>query len=150
ALITTMLMMLLMSALLVGFTAVAMSDQRYRAIDRDHNQAFYGASAGLEKLTTDLGNLFFANVSPSNTQVQGLTSTKPSIPGCPFTKGDGTSGYTVTSQVIGSMPISQGPYAGLNGLVTKYTIDVTARTLTQGEVHLQRVTEAVAIPVFQF
>ena len=41
ALITTLLVMMLMSALLVGFTAVVMSDQRYRFIDRDRGQAFY-------------------------------------------------------------------------------------------------------------
>jgi len=35
ALITTMLMMLLMSALLVSFTTIVMNDQRYRGIDKD-------------------------------------------------------------------------------------------------------------------
>ena len=58
AMITTLLVLMLMSALLVGFTTVVMSDQRYRFIDRDRNQAFYAASAGIEKLTADLGNLF--------------------------------------------------------------------------------------------
>ena len=57
--ITTLLVLMLMSALLVGFTAVVMSDQRYRFIDRDRGQAFYAASGGVEKLTADLGNLFF-------------------------------------------------------------------------------------------
>ena len=47
AMITTLLVLMLMSALLVGFTTVVMSDQRYRFIDRDRNQAFYAASAGV-------------------------------------------------------------------------------------------------------
>ena len=46
ALITTLLVLMLMSALLVGFTTVVMSDQRYRFIDRDRGQAFYAASGG--------------------------------------------------------------------------------------------------------
>ena len=44
--ITTLLVLMLMSALLVGFTTVVMSDQRYRFIDRDRGQAFYAASGG--------------------------------------------------------------------------------------------------------
>jgi hypothetical protein len=73
ALITVLLVMMLMSALLVGFTAVVMSDQRYRVIDRDRSQSFYAASGGIEKLTADLGNLFFTNVSPRGTQIAALT-----------------------------------------------------------------------------
>ena len=64
AMITVLLVMMLMSALLVGFTTVVMSDQRYRFIDRDRSQSFYGAAAGIEKLTADLGNLFLTNVAP--------------------------------------------------------------------------------------
>ncbi len=43
ALLTTILMMVLMSALLVGFTTAVMSDQTYRTVDRDRARAFYGA-----------------------------------------------------------------------------------------------------------
>ena len=49
AMITVMLVLILMSALLVGFTAVVMSDQRFRYIDRDRNRAFYAASAGVRR-----------------------------------------------------------------------------------------------------
>ena len=48
AMITTLLVLILMSALLVGFTTVVMSDQRYRFIDRDRGQAFYAASGGID------------------------------------------------------------------------------------------------------
>src|SRR6185436_9141262 len=87
AMITTLLVLMLMSALLVGFTTVVMSDQRYRFIDRDRGQSFYAASGGIEKLTADLGNLFFTTIAPNGTQVLDLTSTasKPNIPGVTFT-----------------------------------------------------------------
>src|ERR1700704_3300863 len=81
AMITTLLVLMLMSALLVGFTTVVMSDQRYRFIDRDRGQAFYAASAGVEKLTADLGNLFLGYVAPTSTQVSNLTLTAPNISG---------------------------------------------------------------------
>src|SRR4051794_27313340 len=82
AMITTLLVLMLISALLVGFTTVVMSDQRYRFIDRDRGQAFYAASAGVEKLTADIGNLFLEYVAPTATQVQNLTSVPPSIYPC--------------------------------------------------------------------
>lgn len=47
-------MMVLMSALLVGFTTAVMSDQTYRTIDRDRARAFYGAQSGIEKQNADL------------------------------------------------------------------------------------------------
>ena len=86
AMITVLLVLMLMSALLVGFTTVVMSDQRYRFIDRDRGQAFYAASAGVEKLTADLGNLFLENVAPTAAQVTALTAAAkmPSISGITF------------------------------------------------------------------
>lgn len=68
ALVATLLVMLLMSALMVGFTTVVMSDQKFRGIDRDRTQALYAAHAGLEKMTVDLYNLFSTSVAPSTTQ----------------------------------------------------------------------------------
>ena len=65
ALLTTILMMVLMSALLVGFTTAVMSDQGYRAIDRDRARAFYGAQSGIEKLNADLARLFVNQVGPT-------------------------------------------------------------------------------------
>src|SRR3954471_16846952 len=81
AMLTTLMVLMLMSALLIGFTTVVMTDQRYRFIDRDRGQAFYAASAGVEKLTADLGNLFLRNVAPTTAEVTALTATPPAI--CP-------------------------------------------------------------------
>ena len=75
AMISVMLVLILMSALLVGFTTVVMSDQRYRFIDRDRGQSFYAASGAVEKMTGDLGNLFLKNVAPTQAQVTALTDT---------------------------------------------------------------------------
>src|SRR5688572_13577523 len=48
ALIATLLIIMLMSALLVGFTTAITSDQKYRLVDRDRVRAFYAAHSGLE------------------------------------------------------------------------------------------------------
>ncbi len=84
ALITTLLVMMLISALLVAFTTVVMTDQRYRFIDKDRGQAFYGAAAGVEKLTADLGTLFLQNVAPTQAQIAALTTTPPVITGVTY------------------------------------------------------------------
>ena len=85
AMITTLLVMMLISAILVGFTAVVMSDQRYRFIDRDRGQAFYAAAGAVEKLTADLGNTFFKYVAPTATQITALTAAPPTIAGVTYT-----------------------------------------------------------------
>jgi hypothetical protein len=200
AMITTLLVLMLMSALLVGFTTIVMSDQRYRFIDRDRGQAFYAAAGGIEKLAADLGDRFLISVAPTATQINDLTATPPSITdglGHPIVtyaadtpptalpaslltryhcRADPTTGRTKTARrttnndgysitfcrydddPAGNPTTSDdattitgtGSYAGLIGLQTPYQLDVTAKTLTGGEVHLVRTVTAVAIPVFQF
>src|SRR5476649_1681278 len=169
AMVTTLLVMLLVSTLLVGFTAAIMSDQRFRGFDRDRAVAFYGAHAGLEKLTTDLGNMFQTNFAPKATNINALTVTPPSITGvsfaaaqAPSTPGVTYKAATATGYTIGynadasgnplakSSVVMSGPYQGLVALLTPYWIDVIAKTTAGGETHLQRQMETVAIPVFQF
>lgn len=180
ALITTLLVTMLMSALLVGFTAVVMSDQRYRFIDRDRGQAFYAAAAGIEKMTADLGNLFLSQVAPTAAQLATLTSAHPAIEhvtfgaplaaetlptssltkcAAPNTIGSaGYPGYSVrfcatptgNPTTTSTTPIKTGPYEGLVALQMPFQLDVSARTATGGDAHLVRTMEAVAIPVFQF
>src|SRR6202158_1762611 len=91
AMVMALLMMLLVSVLLVGFTATIMSDQRFRGIDRDHMQAFYAAHAGLEKLTTDLGNMFQTNCAPKASNITGLTAAPPALPGIAYTAAGGAA-----------------------------------------------------------
>jgi hypothetical protein len=156
ALITTLLVMMLMSALLVGFTTVVMSDQKYRLIDRDRVRSFYAAQSGLEKLNVDLSNLFLANVSPTAAQIAALKDNPPSIPDVTFVDtGDAAYGVKLEPAPLGcldpcSTTISTGPYAGLIALKKIYRLDATARTADGGETHLMRKVETVAIPVFQF
>src|SRR5579871_678476 len=157
ALIAALMIMLLMSALMIGFTTVVMSDQRYRGIDKDRTRAYYGAQSGLEKLTTDLGNLFLQNVAPTNAQIAALANNPPSIPNVTFVAPAGVTAYGVTpiacqppSTFTCSAPIQSGPYQGLVALKKTYNLDSVARTSAGGEAHLMRKVESVAIPVFQF
>ena len=46
--------------------------------------------------------------------------------------------------------VSSGPFQGLVGLATPYTMTVTARLPDGSEASLTRTLQTVAIPVFQF
>jgi hypothetical protein len=156
ALVSTMMIMVLMSGLLVGFFALIAADQMASGVNRDQTQAYAAAHAGLEKLTADLGSLFVGgNYSPSATQIAALTAAPPSIPGFQFLAPDGTSGYTITQQAVVTDTIPSGPYQGLTGLLTPYQITVTAQASANllgvpAEVRLRRTLQTVAVPVFQF
>jgi Tfp pilus assembly protein PilX len=156
ALLTTVLLLLLMSSMLVGFIVLINSSQKLNSNNNDYGRAFYGAEAGMEKMTADLGNLFDANYSPTASQVQAITTTPPSISGINYVKGDGTSGYQITypgypgSPTATNATIKSGPYQGMTALSTPYTLTVNARTVNGAEVKLQRTTQTVGIPMFQF
>ncbi len=156
ALIMTLLVMALMSALMIGFSAVVMSDQRYRYIDRDRVRAFYAAQSGLEKLSADLANLFFENVAPTEQQIADLGKNPPSVPDVKFTTGT-TSGVAYGATYIppeaGEQEwnnISSGPYEGLIALKKRYWLDSSVQTAGGGQAHVRRKIETVAIPIFQF
>jgi hypothetical protein len=157
ALIAALMVMLLMSALMIGFTAIVISDQRFRGIDKDRNRAYYAAQSGLEKLTVDLGNLFLTNVAPTPAQVADLSTHPPTIPDVTFTASAGLTAYGAAlmtcdnhGDTLCNGTIQNGPYQGLIALKKVYGLDAIAKTTSGGEAHLTRKVESVAIPVFQF
>jgi hypothetical protein len=157
ALIIVLLMMTLTGALMVGFLFVVMNERRLQQIDRDRMEAFYAAHGGLEKLTSDLGVLFINTYAPTGAQVRALNNTPPNMTGVTFVTTNEGPGYAVTfpedaqhNPVASQRNITAGPFAGFTGLLTRYTISVTAQTGNVGEVRLQRVLDTVAIPLFQF
>ncbi len=165
ALIVTLMIMMLVSALMVGFVAAVVADQRAAGLDRDQTQAYAAAHAGMEQLTSDLSNLFVTDFSPSATQISTLRVNPPALTGFTFVApgGGSNSGYMVEPRykdasgnplpesAAGSM-ITSGPYQGFKGIITPYDITITARSTGNGgaEVRMKRTLQTVAIPVFQF
>ncbi|HEV3217450.1 MAG TPA: hypothetical protein VGZ27_17095, partial [Vicinamibacterales bacterium] len=162
-LIVTLLVMMLMAALMAGFFAAVNSDMRSNALDKDSTRAYAAAHAGLEKLTSDLAQLFGADVAPSVADINALLLNPPVIPGFSFIAPGGTagSGYSVTwkADIHGNPApddptgsnITAGPYKGFKGIITKYPITITARSTSGGsEMRLRREVQTVAVPVFQF
>ncbi len=156
ALLSVLLIMALMSGLLIGFFAMIQADQQASGINRDQTQAYAAAHAGLEKLTADLGALFIGgNYSPTPAQIAVLTAQPPTLTGFQYLAPDGTSGYTITQQATVTATVPNGPFQGLQALLTPYQVNVTARASTatlggSAEVKMRRILQTAAVPVFQF
>jgi hypothetical protein len=160
ALITTLMVMMLVSVLMIGFVAAIISDNRASGLDRDQTQAYAAAHAGLEKLTSDLSSLFKIDFAPSAAQIATLNAAPPVVSGFQYLAPSGGSGYQITfiagpggnpapADPLGTA-ISAGPYQGLKGIITPYDITVTARSTGGAEVRMRRTLQTIAVPVFQF
>ena len=158
ALITALLILFLVSAIVVGMSWMVVSDQRLSGNNQDRELAFYGAEAGMEKMTADMGNLFATQGSIVAANLPGITGTPPPIPGITYTNALGVSTYQIgcptfpcaapTAFTATIQPPSA--FAGMQGQITPFTLEVAAQTGDGAEVKLERQIELVAIPVFQF
>ncbi len=159
ALVTALIIMLLISALIVGMSWMVMTDQRLSGNSKGRENAFYSSEAGMEKLTTDIGNAFVSQGALTTATIAAIEATPPAIPGTTFQNSAGQSTYQVTcagapcpnpppSNFATVLPPS--PYAGMQALITPFTLSVAAQTLGGAEVKIQREVQLVAIPVFQF
>jgi type IV pilus assembly PilX-like protein len=158
ALITVMLILAVVSAMVVGLSWMVMTDQRLGGNNQDREASFYGAEAGMEKLTADLGNVFATKGAVTGADLTSVPITAPPvIPGIQYLDAAGVSTYQVTCNGCPGAPTSQNgtilppsPYSGMSALITPFTLTVAAQTTTGAEVKLQRQIQLVAIPVFQF
>src|SRR5260370_19214960 len=92
ALLTTMLLLVLLSSLLAGFFVLVTTGQQLTGGAKQETRALYGAEAGLEKMTADLGTLFDDTYAPSAGELNTVTSNRPSnLRDLPVTDADGPS-----------------------------------------------------------
>jgi Tfp pilus assembly protein PilX len=158
ALITSLLLLFLMSSLLVGFCMLLISNQQLTGSNNDDVSAFYGAEAGMEQMTANLGDLFAQTYSPTIAQINAVAVNPPLLPNISYLTSNGASGYTISPAAVDSYgnptptisTIKSGTYAGMTAMLTEYTMYVNARTTAGREVKLQRTIQTVGIPMFQF
>ena len=160
ALITALIILLLSSAIVVGMSWMVMTDQRLSGNNKSRENAFYAAEAGMEKLTTDLGNAFATQGAINTAVIAAIEAVPPILPGAQYQNALGQSTYQITclgapcpnpppSNFATILPPS--PYSGMQALITPFTLSVAAQEIVSGaEVKLQRQMQLVAIPVFQF
>lgn len=172
ALITVVMMTALFSLMLAGFFLVVNGDQKVTASQRDHTQTFYGAEAGVEKMSSDLASYFQRHTSPTLTELQSNLTTpadQPVIPGINYPAAGGdfpNGGYSIAAATpaVGTPGCVQsgglwscpgtiggtGPLAGLQGVITPLTLSVVAQGDGASEVKMSRVVQEVSVPVFEF
>ena len=73
ALITSLMVLLLISAIVVGMCWMVMTDQRLGGNNSSRELAFYGAEAGMEKLTTDVANKFSTEGALTAADITAIT-----------------------------------------------------------------------------
>jgi len=158
ALVFTLLLMLLILSLVSGFIVLIMSGQQLTGLTNGQTRAFYGAEAGMEKMTADIGTLFDSTYAPPAAALTAIASAPPAnLQGISYVATDGTSGYKLDypkdsngNPVATSQIVKAGDFSGMPGLITPYTLTVTARTSSGAEVMLRRTTQTVGIPAFEF
>ncbi len=147
-----MLLMVLLAAFSVGMIYVVQSEARLSGLDMQKTQAYYGASAAMEKMVVDLNDLSSQQApTVANIEALGGLTESPSLPG-----GVTYSEYSFTVPNTGGVPdvevrtISGGPSHGLMADIIPVTLSVEAQGPGGEVVELTRNIEFARIPVFQF
>ncbi len=150
ALPAVLVMLLLFSGISVGLIYMASNSMSMSGSDLDNTQAFYGAEAGMEMMMSDLSNLFSDNQSPSVSEIESLTQSRPQIEGISYSE----YAFDVPNQngvpSSRTQHISSGSNEGLMAQVVPMTLNITARSSGRSEVKMSRDIEVALIPVFQF
>ena len=154
ALITALLVLFLVSTLVVGLSWMVMSDQRLGGNYSARESAFYGAEAGMEKMTADVGTTFTTNGFLTTNNITTIQSNPPALPGITFMNAANLSTYSITCNgcpnAVNGTILPPSPYAGLQALINTYSLSVAAQTASGSEVELKRQLQTASIPVFQF
>jgi hypothetical protein len=147
-LIASLLMLALLSGIALGLMYLVNGSARMGGNDLESNMAYYGAEAGMEKLTTDVLTLYRQKMAPSQSDFNTLAST--SGPSSALVGGM-TYNETVTlGSTTGTTTLTTGPYAGLIAETVPITLQVSAIRPSGATVNMTRGVEVALIPVFQF
>lgn len=158
ALIATLLILIMLSALAIAVLYKVNAEQRMQKTDSGNTMAFYAAEAAMEKINADLNSLYAAQAAPDWCTITALQAAPPNPADVNATYPE----YVITvdnppGPPAGCTPplstvqtISSGPNAGLRALVVPLTLQVTADTVAGEEVRMIRKIQIAEIPVFQF
>ncbi len=150
-LIAALLLLLLMSGLAISLMVMTNTEVSIGGNGRESTLAYYGAEAGMEKMTSDVAALYATNQAPTAAEIQELGDFPPTgIPGVSYTE------YVFNVPNIGGVPaarngtISSGANQGLVASIIPMTLQVTAHRPSGAEARMFRSVEVALVPVFQF
>ena len=95
-LITSLMVLMLISAIAAGMCWMVMTDQRLGGNNEGRVLAFYGAEAGMEKSTTDVANKFFTEGTLTAADITAIVAAPPmNLPAIQYANSS-VSTYQVT------------------------------------------------------
>jgi hypothetical protein len=149
-LIASLLILVLLSGVAIGLMYMTNTEVRVGGNNLENNLAYYGAEAGMEKMTSDLGNLF-NNSAPNLGAINALQAFPPTVPNIAYSSYQilpllDVNGNMVTRQQV----VSSGSNQGLHASIIPITLVVTAQRPSGAQIKMQRTIEVALIPVFQF
>jgi hypothetical protein len=153
ALIIVVIMMAMLSLTIVGVYYMVMGEEKTSLSARDNTTVFYAAEGGLEQMSAGLAQLFSATASPTPTQINALaapTFLPPGIRYSTFSIGCPTAPCASPLPSISGVIPGTSALAGLQGVITPFTLTVVADGPANTEAKLVRQVQEVAVPVFEF
>ena len=147
-----MLLMAMLAIFSVGMIYLVQSEARLSGMDMEGTQAYYGASAAMEKMVVDLNALYAGPQEPTVATIQALgTSTYyPTLPGVTYSQYSLSVPNTGGIADIEVRSVSGGPSHGLMADIIPVTLSVTAQGAGGEVAEMTREVEIARIPVFQF
>ena len=155
-LIATLLLLLLLSGIAIGMLMMVNTEAKVGTHDVQNAITFHAAEGAMEKMTSDLSNAFQTTLSPTVSDITGLSALAPTswfqsnggitFPVYSLTPVTNSSGALVTSYG----QIAAGPYGGLFAQLLNVQLQATAQGPLGDEVNMSRTVEVALIPVFQF
>src|SRR5262249_5509908 len=133
ALLSTLILLFILTAIAIGMFYSSLSERNNATADMEHNKAFYGAEAAMEKMTADLGTLYQNEKSPPIADIDRITTASH----YPLVRDVNFKEYAIqlrASPANPTMPdgivqtISSGPNAGLYAQLIRMTLSATAET----------------------
>jgi hypothetical protein len=157
-LIASLMLMLIMSGVAIGLLMMVDTETKVGSQDTQNTLAFHAAEGGIEHMTSDLTTKFQNILSPTVSDIQGLSAlapantpfmTYPVYTLTPAQNADGTLAFKFGK-------VSSGMNQGLYAQILPVTLHVTATTSLAGlgvvgdDVDMSRNVEVALVPVFQF
>ncbi|MFQ5804499.1 MAG: PilX N-terminal domain-containing pilus assembly protein [Candidatus Methylomirabilales bacterium] len=148
-LILSLLVMVILSVLTLGFLTIAKTEATIASNFRNHTQAFYAAEAGVESAVANLRTLLGSSASPTDAQLGAIVPPALTDPNYTF----------ATFQIRRVRPtppyayptvVPSGPYQGLSALATDYQISTEVRGPRGSRAQLNQRVQQLQIPLFQF
>ncbi len=162
ALVTSILILGMLGAITCTVLAVVSKETRIAGSDLKRTQAFYAASAGIEKMTADFSGLFQITSRPTAAQLIGIQNAAPpellaegytmdqliGLDDAALASMRATQG--ITNGTYPRVTIPGGPFNGLSASVAPYVLSSQATAADGTQVALTRNMNNYLIPIFQF